>query len=130
MQVSRLGMPLTNEAVIPIGEKDRWNAATPYSEAEQTFITYFANPELGLYMDDTQFGGAVPALAALRMPSSSYPALGDIDGDGMPGLNFRNGKDGAFEVTKIDPPLDLSGTAFAVPLATGRPGLTPAPKGP
>ncbi len=119
VQVSRLGMPLTNEAVIPIGEKDRWNAATPYSEAEQTFITYFANPELGLYMDDTQFGGAVPALAALRMPSMSYPALGDVDGDGMPGLNFRNGKDGAFEVTKIDPPLDLSGTAFAVPLATG-----------
>lgn len=119
VQVSRLGMPLTNEAVIPIGEKDRWNAATPYSEVEQSFITYFANPELGLYMDDTQFGGAVPALAALRMPSRSYPALGDIDGDGMPGLNFRNGKDGAFEVTKIDPPLDLSGTAFAVPLAKG-----------
>ncbi|MEZ4701672.1 MAG: DUF4331 family protein [Rhodothermales bacterium] len=119
VQVSRLGMPLTNEAVIPIGEKDRWNATSPYSEAEQSFIAYFANPELGLYMDDTQFGSAVPALAALRMPSRSYPALGDIDGDGMPGLNFRNGKDGAFEVTKIDPPLDLSGTAFAVPLAGG-----------
>ena len=25
IQVSRLGMPLTNEVIIPIGEKDRWN---------------------------------------------------------------------------------------------------------
>ena len=29
VQVSRLGMPLTNEAVIPIGMKDRWNATLP-----------------------------------------------------------------------------------------------------
>ena len=29
VQVSRLGMPLTNEAVIPIGMKDYWNALTP-----------------------------------------------------------------------------------------------------
>ncbi len=28
-QVSRLGMPLTNEAIIPIGMKDRWNAESP-----------------------------------------------------------------------------------------------------
>ncbi len=29
VQVSRLGMPLTNEAVIPVGKKDLWNAMTP-----------------------------------------------------------------------------------------------------
>src|SRR5690606_22553498 len=29
IQVSRLGMPLTNEAIIPIGMKDLWNATTP-----------------------------------------------------------------------------------------------------
>ncbi|MBS1563309.1 MAG: DUF4331 domain-containing protein, partial [Bacteroidetes bacterium] len=33
VQVSRLGMPLTNEAVIPIGNKDLWNSITPYQEA-------------------------------------------------------------------------------------------------
>src|SRR5436853_98491 len=27
VQVSRLGMPLTNEVIIPIGSKDKWNAA-------------------------------------------------------------------------------------------------------
>jgi hypothetical protein len=33
VQVSRLGMPLTNEAVIPIGRKDLFNSLTPYEEA-------------------------------------------------------------------------------------------------
>ncbi len=119
VQVSRLGMPLTNEAVIPIGEKDYWNAVTPYSAAEQEFIEYFANPELALYMDDSQFGGAVPALGALRIQSQSYPAIGTIPTYSNPGFDFRNGKDGAFAVTHLDPVPDLSGTAFAVNLNGG-----------
>ncbi|WP_373550447.1 DUF4331 family protein [Haliscomenobacter sp.] len=85
VQVSRLGMPLTNEAVIPIGQKDRWNAVSPYSSAEASFGPYFFNPELALYMDDSQFGGAVPAFAPLRIQSK---ALGTYD--------FRNGKSGLF----------------------------------
>lgn len=119
VQVSRLGMPLTNEAVIPIGAKDYWNAVTPYSADEQSFIKYFANPELGLYMDDSQFGGAVPALAALRIQSQSYPAIGTLPTYSTPGFDFRNGKDGAFAVTKLNPVPDLSGTAFAVNLNVG-----------
>ncbi len=117
VQVSRLGMPLTNEAVIPIGEKDRWNAVTPYSVEEQSFYPYFANPELALYMDDSQFGGAVPALSALRVQSMSYPAVGDVDGDGVAGFDFRNTKDGVYELAEAG--VDLSGTAFAVPLSPG-----------
>jgi hypothetical protein len=85
VQVSRLGMPLTNEAVIPIGQKDRWNATTPYDTAELGYAHYFANPELALYMDDSQFGGAVPSFAPLRVQTS---ALGAFD--------FRNGKDGLY----------------------------------
>ncbi len=120
VQVSRLGMPLTNEAVIPIGQKDYWNAVTPYSTDEQNFVQYFANPELALYMDDSQFGGAVPALAALRMPSMTYPAVGDIDGDGRPGFDFRNGQKGVYEL--VEAGADLSGTAFAVPVSPGLAG--------
>ena len=119
VQVSRLGMPLTNEAVIPIGMKDKWNAVTPYSAEEQDFIQYFANPELALYMDDSRFGGAVPALSALRIQSQSYPAIGTLPTYSTPGFDFRNGKDGAFAVTRLNPPPDLSGTAFAVPLSPG-----------
>jgi hypothetical protein len=87
VQVSRLGMPLTNEAVIPIGDKDRWNALTPYSE-DTTMDNYFCNPELALYMDDDQFGGAVPALSALRVQKASQTVLGNV--------NFSNGNDGLF----------------------------------
>ncbi|MGF2411911.1 MAG: DUF4331 domain-containing protein [Ferruginibacter sp.] len=83
VQVSRLGMPLTNEAVIPVGMKDKWNATTPANDLQ--FASYFSNPELALYMDDTQFGGAVPSLNALRIQNHS---LGAYD--------FRNGKPGLF----------------------------------
>jgi hypothetical protein len=83
VQVSRLGMPLTNEAIIPVGLKDKWNATTPANDLQ--FAKYFSNPELALYMDDSQFGTAVPGLASLRIQSRS---LGAFD--------FRNGKPGLF----------------------------------
>jgi hypothetical protein len=83
VQVSRLGMPLVNEAIIPLGMKDRWNATMPYGGEDLQFAKYFTNPELALYMDDSQFGGAVPSLNALRIQSKS---LGAYD--------FRNGKAG------------------------------------
>jgi Domain of unknown function (DUF4331) len=84
VQVSRLGMPLTNEVVIPIGDKDKWNGTNPYSGDGQ-FVPYFKNPELALYMDNSAFGGAVPGLAPLRIQTNS---LGAFD--------FRNGKQGLF----------------------------------
>ena len=101
VQVSRLGMPLTNEAVVPIGSKDLWNALTPYQDLANLgrFGEYFYNPELALYMDDSQFGGAVPAFSPLRIQSNS---LGAFD--------FRNYKNGLFGL-KGNPALD--GTALS-----------------
>ena len=99
IQVSRLGMPLTNEAVIPIGQKDFWNAITPYEEiSETTMDEYFYNPELALYMDDDLFGGAVPAFAGLRIQTNS---LGAFD--------FSNGADGLYGLKGADA---LAGTAL------------------
>ena len=100
VQISRIGMPLTNEAVIPIGNKDLWNSLTPYQDLAylSTFGGYFYNPELALYMDDSQFGGAVPAFTSLRIQSAS---LGAFD--------FRNGKDGLYGL-KGNPA--LAGTAL------------------
>ena len=102
VQVSRLGMPLTNEVVIPIGNKDLWNSLTPYQEAGlynyDVFSPSFYNPELALYMDDSQFGSAVPGLAPLRIQTKS---LGQFD--------FRNGKDGLYGL-KGNPA--LAGTAL------------------
>ncbi len=94
VQVSRLGMPLTNEVVNPIGEKDLWNSLTPYQEAalndgifsfNQILDDNLYNPELALYMDDSQFGPAIPAFAPLRIQTNS---LGTYD--------FRNTKNGLF----------------------------------
>lgn len=87
VQVSRLGMPLTNEAVIPIGYKDRWNSLSPYQDLANlaTFGNYFYNPELALYMDDAQFGTAIPAFSPLRVQKNSLGAYG-----------FGNGQDGLY----------------------------------
>jgi hypothetical protein len=110
VQVSRIGMPLTNEAVIPVGTKDTWNAKTPYTE-NKAWDNYFTNPELALYMDDSQFGSAVPAFSALRIQTKSLNTY-----------DFRNGKDGLSGL--IGNPA-LAGTAFD-PSTTGgyllRPG--------
>jgi hypothetical protein len=83
VQVSRLGMPLTNEAIIPVGMKDYWNSQNPANDVQ--FAAYFENPELALYMDNSEFGGAVPALNAIRIQSAS---LGAYD--------FRNTHTGLF----------------------------------
>ncbi|MGH7493934.1 MAG: DUF4331 family protein [bacterium] len=136
VQVSRLGMPLTNEAVIPIKDKDFWNAVTPYSTYEQDFVKYFANPELSLYMQNGStpsegLGDLVPSLAPLRVQTMSYPALGVIPPATTPGLDFRLGKDGAFAVTRLNPAPNLAGTAFAVPTRPeGAPGAGTALVGP
>ena len=43
-QVSRLGSPLVNEVVVPVGQKDRFNASTPSADAQ--FLTFVTDPEL------------------------------------------------------------------------------------
>ncbi len=85
VQVSRLGMPLTNEAIIPIGMKDKWNATSPYGNNDLQFADYFSNPELTLYTGNGPYADAVGTLKDLRVDSA---ALGAFD--------FRYGKDGLY----------------------------------
>lgn len=98
VQVSRLGMPLTNEAIIPVGQKDKWNTLTPYDNHDLAYGAMFENPELALYMDNSKFGAAVPALNALRIQAKS---LGKFD--------FRNGHSGLFSLKGTDA---VTGTAL------------------
>ncbi len=44
VQVSRLGNPLINEVVIPIGQKDYWNASAPKDDNQ--FLARYRSPEL------------------------------------------------------------------------------------
>jgi len=43
-QVSRLGMPLINEVIIPLGKKDFWNTSLPRFDSQ--FLQYYQTPEL------------------------------------------------------------------------------------
>ena len=106
-QVSRLGMPLTNEVINPVGSKDAWNRTTPYAEAAIT-DEYLSNPELGLYVADntpvapaapkvagaTYYGEAVPALNALRIQTKSLAGQPGLGGSSFAGFDFRNGAAG------------------------------------
>lgn len=44
VQVSRLGMPLVNEVVIPYKDKDKFNASLPKNDGQ--FLSYVTEPEL------------------------------------------------------------------------------------
>ncbi len=57
-QVSRLGMPLVNEVIIGMEDKDRFNTSKPKDDAQ--FITYVTNPTL-------------PALIETLFPSAKAP---------------------------------------------------------
>ena len=100
VQVSRLGMPLTNEVIIPMAFKDYWNSLTAYEDVYDKFLDqFFFKPELSLYMDDRFFGAAVPAFSKLRVQTNS---LGMFD--------FGYGKDGLFPLKGS---AALDGTALA-----------------
>ena len=99
VQVSRIGMPLTNEVIIPIGSKDKWNGTNPYT-GDVAYEPFFENPELALYMDTTAFAGAVPGLDSLRIQANS---LGSFDFlNNQPGLYPVKGSLGAAG-TALDP---------------------------
>jgi len=57
VQVSRLGMPLVNEVVIPVGKKDLWNASQPAGDGQ--FLPYVQDPELA-HLIESIYGIPVP----------------------------------------------------------------------
>jgi hypothetical protein len=72
VQVSRLGNPLFNEVIVPMAEKDRWNALPPTSDAE--FLKYVEHPELMARLP-VLYPGVFPNLAAYAKPRADLVAL-------------------------------------------------------
>jgi hypothetical protein len=62
-QVSRLGMPLVNEVVIGLGDKDKFNAAKPKDDAQ--FAAYVTNPTLPALLE---IALATPGIAPTNFP--------------------------------------------------------------
>ena len=102
VQVSRLGNPLVNEVLIPVGKKDLWNASDPRDDSQ--FADRYTTPELAglenaLYpvLDDTPTTGRGDLTAVLLT--------------GVPTLNFTGS-------TKADL-LRLNTSFTAPPVGTG-----------
>lgn len=79
VQVSRLGMPLVNEVVIPLGLKDRWNGSLPQDDAQ--FARFVLDPEPARLLP-ILYPGVFTCL-----PSPPRNDLVTIFGTGIPGLN-------------------------------------------
>ncbi|HET6855922.1 MAG TPA: DUF4331 domain-containing protein [Streptomyces sp.] len=75
-QVSRLGMPLVNEVVVPVKDKDTFNASTPWKDAQ--FAPYVQDPELARLLEK---------IYKLKAPAVPRKDLVQIFLTGVPGLN-------------------------------------------
>ena len=90
VQVSRLGMPLINEVIIPMGQKDYWNTQWPLGDSQ--FATYYDHPSLAALLN-VLYPGAFPNIAAYTAnQSNTRPDLDAILLTGVPPLfpGFQN----------------------------------------
>jgi uncharacterized protein DUF4331 len=65
VQVSRLGEPLINEAVIPLGKKDFWNRVDPENDVQ--FESHYLNPEV------SRLENALYGAPAVGPPATGHP---------------------------------------------------------
>ena len=72
VQVSRLGNPLFNEVVVPMGHKDLWNSLSPKDDAR--FAQYVQHPELAKLLP-VLYPGVFPHLAALTAARADLVAI-------------------------------------------------------
>jgi len=89
VQVSRLGNPLINEVIIPLGQKDRFNRTTPDRDAE-LYGQFALNPELASILN---------ALFDVNAPETDRTDIVEAVLQGIPGLNQHSGK---FAGTPVD----------------------------
>ena len=77
-QVSRLGMPLVNEVVIGLPDKDRFNGSEPHQDAQ--FLAYVTNPSLPVLLNVLFGNAALP-------PQTPREDLVSVFLTGVRGLN-------------------------------------------
>jgi hypothetical protein len=103
VQVSRLGNPLVNEVVIPLGKKDKFNRTTPDRDAEL----------YGKYVTDPELAKVLNALFMINAPETGRTDIVQALLQGIPGLNEHSGK---FAGTPVDTlKLNLGVPASATP---------------
>ena len=81
VQVSRLGNPLVNEVIIPLGQKDYWNSVDP--RFDKQFTPFFTDPELARLLP-ALYPGVFPNLGAYNAGSPDRADLVAILLTGIP----------------------------------------------
>jgi Domain of unknown function (DUF4331) len=100
VRVSRLGMPLVNEVVIPLGKKDRFNASDPADDAQ--FGKFVLAPEPARL---------IPVLyPRVKVPAAPRNDIATIFLTGIPGLN-QPAKVTASEMIRLN--MGIAPTPFA-----------------
>lgn len=110
VQVSRLGNPLFNEVIVPMGRKDEWNSQPPADD--KNFAQYVANPELAKLLP-VLYPGVFPNLAALDAAGTARADLLAILLTGIP-----SGIVAGFQNFTGDTQADMLRLNVAVPPAT------------
>jgi hypothetical protein len=72
VQVSRLGNPLFNEVIVPLGLKDKWNALYPVDDS--AFLGHVQHPELASLLP-VLYPGVFPKLAGIKAPRNDLVAI-------------------------------------------------------
>ena len=72
VQVSRLGNPLFNEVVVPMGKKDGWNGSQPSGDSE--YAPFVKQPELAKLLP-VLYPGVFPNLAKLTADRADLVAI-------------------------------------------------------
>ena len=72
VQVSRLGNPLFNEVLVPLSQKDSWNAQSPSGDAD--YAQGVTHPELASLLN-VLYPGAFANLAAYTKPRADLEAI-------------------------------------------------------
>jgi hypothetical protein len=80
VQVSRLGAPLINEVVIPLGRKDAWNRSDPRNDAR--FAGFYTRPEVSR-LETLLYGGVLAPI-----DDTDRADLVAVLLTGVKGLNF------------------------------------------
>ena len=83
VQVSRLGSPLVNEVVVPVGAKDYFNASKPFNDAQ--YLAKVQDPELP-HLLNAVYGTEVPD-SDPNTPGIQRADLIQVFLTGVPGLN-------------------------------------------
>ena len=81
VQVSRLGNPLFNEVIVPMGKKDLWNSVPPAADSQ--FLKYVQHPELANLLP-ILYPGVFPHLADLNTARAARADLVAILLTGIP----------------------------------------------